>query len=339
MKWRILILVILLLGGAFGLKQYQLYSALHPSTEDAYIGADSVQIAPLVSGRVIQLDVKDQQVVHKGQTLFTIDPASYQLALEQAQAGLDQAKRQLGEEQAAVESAKALLNQHQVLLNNAKAKADRAHQLVKSDYLSRQNADDADADYDSAKAALSLAHAQLQQAERQMGQPGNHNDRVKLAQVAVHQAQLNLDHTHITAPCDGQLSQMQLHTGSVVRAQNPEFVLICQAQYWVDANFKETELTHISPGQQVDIVTDSYPEHHFHGRVSSIGGASGTAYALLPAQNASGNWIKITQRVPVRIDIEQPDPAYPLRVGTSARVNIDTTQTPVEAQAHSSHDG
>jgi membrane fusion protein (multidrug efflux system) len=136
-----------------------------------------------------------------------------------------------------------------------------------------------------------------------------------------------LDNTNISAACDGQISSLNLQPGNVVTADKDTFVLVCNNRYWVDANYKETQLEHIRPGQPVDILVDMYPNHHFKGAVENVSAAAGSVFSLLPPQNANGNWVKVIQRVPVRIKIEHPDPAYPLLVGTSTTVTIDTTHS------------
>jgi len=137
-------------------------------------------------------------------------------------------------------------------------------------------------------------------------------------------AQLNLQYTRITAPSDGWVTNVTLRIGNLVTANMPLFALISDGYFWVDANFRETDINRIKAGQKADVVVDMYPNHHFHGVVESIQGGSGTAFSLLPPENATGNWVKVTQRVPVRIRILNPDAKFPLRIGTSATVTINT---------------
>ena len=137
-------------------------------------------------------------------------------------------------------------------------------------------------------------------------------------------AQWDLDHTEIHAPCSGYIAELGLQPGDSVQAGQPGFALICTDRYWVDANFKETELERIRVGQPVRVSVDMYPDHPFHGVVQSISGATGVAFSLLPPENATGNWVKVTQRVPVRVRITDSTAELPLRVGTSATVTIDT---------------
>lgn len=330
---RILLLGAVIAIGASAIFAYQAYSARHPSTDDAYVGAHVVRVAPRVSGRVAQLDVSDQQRVRKGAPLFTIDPEPFHFALQQAQAGLNLARRQVAEAEAAVSSAQAEVHHQKVLLENDRVKLRRARSLSKQEYMSHQAVDDAEADYKSAEANLRVAEARLEEARRQLGKPGEENDRVVKAKAALERARWELDNTRITAACDGQIDQLDLRPGTVVRADTPVFALICADRYWVDANYKETQLTRVRPGQSAAVTVDMYPGYRFRGVVESIGGATGSAFSLLPPENASGNWVKVTQRIPVRIRIE-PDSDHPLRVGASSVVTVDTTgstQRPAEA--------
>jgi membrane fusion protein (multidrug efflux system) len=325
MQKRILVLTGVIIAGALGIWAYQAYSARYPSTEDAYIGADVVRVAPRVSGRISSLNVANHQRVHKGEVLFSIDQVPFRFALEQAEAQLALAKREVTQAQAAVASADAEVHNRQVLQDNAKAKLQRAKRLAKKEYISNESVTDAEADYKSAGANLQVAQAKLEEARRQQGKPGDDNDRVVQAKAVYDQAQWQLDNTTVTAACNGQVSELNLQPGNVVNADKAAFVLVCSNRHWVDANYKETQLEHIHPGQPATIHIDMYPDHPFHGVVENISAATGSVFSLLPPQNANGNWVKVIQRVPVRIRIDNPDPAFPLLVGTSTTVTIDTT--------------
>jgi membrane fusion protein (multidrug efflux system) len=324
---RVLILVTVIIGGALGIWLYQSYSSRHPSTEDAYVDADVVRVAPRVSGRIAALNVANHQRVNKGDILFLIDQTPFRFALEQATAQLALAKREVAQAQAAVASAAAEVHNRQVLLENAKAKLERARRLAKKDYISNESVTDADADYKSAGANLQVAQAKLEEARRQLGKPDDENDRIVQANAVLDQAKWQFDNTTVSAACSGTVSELNLQPGNVVTADKDAFVLVCNDRYWVDANYKETQLEHIRPGQSAEIRVDMYPDHPFHGVVENISAAAGSVFSLLPPQNANGNWVKVIQRVPVRIRIDHPDPAYPLLVGTSTTVTINTTAT------------
>ncbi len=325
MRLKILILAGAIATGGAGIWGYGAYGTRHPSTDDAYVNADVVRVAPRVTGRLIRVMVTDQQHVKRGDPLLAIDPVPFRFAVQQAEAELAQARRQIMQLQAAVSSAEAEVHHREVLLTNARAKAGRARRLVKKDYLAQQSVEDAEADDKSAEANLQVARAKLEEARRSLGTPGEDNDRIVSAKAALDRAQWELDNTRITAPCGGQIGELNLRPGSVVRADNDLFVLVCGDRFWVQANYKETQLARIRAGQPADVTVDMYPGHHFRGVVQSIGAAAGSAFSLLPPQNASGNWVKVTQRVPVRVQIDDPDPAFPLRVGTSVQVTVNTT--------------
>lgn len=264
---------------AVGAILYWLYSLQFVSTDDSYVNANVVQIAPQVSGQILDLKVINNQQVTKGQILFIIDPQPFQLALKQAQAQLviDQAN-----------------------LVNAQISSKRIFELAKEGVVAAQARDDALAKLDSAQGQVSVDKA------------------------AIETAQLNLTYTTVIAPTDGWVSNMTLRPKDTVNANQPQFALISSDLYWVDANFKETDLGRIKIGASAKIKVDMYPDYEFDGKVESISGGSGNAFALLPPQNATGNWVKVTQRVPVKVIILHPDPAYPLRIGTSAIVTIPT---------------
>src|SRR5690606_37897228 len=148
--------------------------------------------------------------------------------------------------------------------------------------------------------------------------PGEDNERLKEAKLFLEKAQLDLTHTHLEAPCNGRIANLSLRPGELVQPGRPLFSIVCSDEYWVYANFKETEMVRIRPGQTAEIRVDMYPGEVFHGVVQNIGPGSGTAFSMLPPQNATGNWVKVTQRVPVRIRITDPRENVPLRVETSA---------------------
>jgi membrane fusion protein (multidrug efflux system) len=198
----------------------------------------------------------------------------------------------------AVARTAAQMQQRRAELKLAKTNAKRTETLVQEKFLPSQAGDDAATAMKTAKAAYDAARASYEQAK------------------------LDLAHTTLKAPVAGVVANLTLRPGTVVPASAPLFALIGSAQFWIDANFKETELEDIRPGDRAEIKVDSYPHRVFHGRVDSVSGGSGTAFSLLPAQNATGNWVKVTQRVPVRIMVTDPDPRYPLRIGTSAEVTV-----------------
>jgi membrane fusion protein (multidrug efflux system) len=315
-----IVAVALILGGIW----YWYERKYHPSTDDAYVGAHTVRIAPQVSGRVVEMAVSNHERVHEGQLLYVIDPTVYRLDVAQAEAKLALARQQVVQLQAGVTAASAQVNQAKVELSNAESNSECQNDLVKCGFTDNQAEQDAEATAAEQQAALSVAEDQRARARAELGSLGADNHQVKLAQAVLGIAEQNLRHTRVVAPCDGQLSGLQLRPGDYVTLGQANFVLVCETHWWVDANFKETDLARIQVGQRATVTVDMYPGHSFRARVASINPASGAAFSLLPPENATGNWVKVTQRVPVRVEILDPSPDYPLRVGTSAEARIDT---------------
>jgi membrane fusion protein, multidrug efflux system len=319
-KWIIaaVVLVVAILGGI----AYWRTESRFASTDNAYVQGNQVDVAALVAGAVQKLYVVDQQRVTEGDLLFEIDPANAQIALARANAQLALARQQASQESAAISSAEATLAQRRAEAANARSNWARNQQLMKSGFLSAAGAEQARTGLATAEAAVRAAEANVAQARSALGQAGDQNAAVQAALAAVQAAELDLQRTHVTAPTTGIVANLTLRPGNAVAVGTPLFVIISDQEFWVDANFKETELGDIRPGQKAEIRSDMYPDRVFHGTVQSLSGGSGAAFSLLPPQNATGNWVKVTQRVPVRIRIEDPDPQHPLRIGTTASVKV-----------------
>lgn len=323
--WKWGVLVVLLFVGACGIYGYDQYSHTHPSTENAYLDANVVRVAAQVSGPVVSVDVSSQQAVKKGDRLLSIDDTVYRANLQEARARLALAHREVAENRTEVAAAEAAVNEARVTLENAARHRQRVKELEKSSYLSIENADDAEATFRRAEAALKVTEARLSQAQARLSEMDGRDGLVVQAEAALERARWELQHTVVNASCDGVVEDVGLQPGTAVQAQNPLFVVVCSQQWWVRANFKETQLERVRPGQVVDVTVDMYPGQSFHGVVESISPASGTAFSMLPPENATGNWVKVTQRVPVRIRLRDLSSQYPMRAGTSAVVTIDTT--------------
>ena len=319
-KWIVGAIVLLaLLAAAFA---YWHQASRFTSTDDAYVQGHQAEITALVAGTVQAVHVVDQQKVKSGDALFDIDPANYEIALARAQAQLAMARQQASQEGAAVSSAEAVLAQRRAEAANARSNWTRNQQLMASGFLSPQGGEQARTALATAEAAVKAAEANVAQARSTLGATGDENAAVQAAAAAVKAAELDLARTHVVSPSSGTIANFSLRPGNAVQVGVPLFVVISDNEFWVDANFKETELADIRPGQSVEIRSDMYPDHVFHGTVQSLSGGSGAAFSLLPPQNATGNWVKVTQRVPVRIRIEDADPQHPLRIGTTATVKV-----------------
>jgi membrane fusion protein (multidrug efflux system) len=348
-----------LLIAAVGYFFYWLLVASHyVSTDNAYVGADVAQVTPLVSGAVTEVRVADTQPVHKGEVLVTIDPADSRVATERADAQYDQAVRQVRQDLATSDQldaqvaaraadlarADAQLVSSESDLARAKIDLERRQALAASGAVSGEELTTAKNAYQTAqanlaatKAAGAQAAANKKAAEAQLeaqralttGTTAENNPQAKAAKAALDAAKLDLSRTVVTAPIDGVIARRQVQVGQRVAMGTPLMTVVPIDQVYVDANFKEVQLRKVRIGQPVTLKSDKYGGHViFHGRVAGVGGGTGSAFAVIPAQNATGNWIKVVQRLPVRIRLDgQELRAHPLEVGLSmdAKINVANT--------------
>jgi len=301
---------------------YWQHSSRFRSTEDAYINAEVVQISSLVSGRVVAVHVRDNQRVRKGDALFDVDPEPFRVAVARAKAQLALARQGTHQDVAEVDALRAELARQKTDLANAEVSQSRAEDLVKQGFLSRQSIDDARAKVEAGRALVAQAEARLQKAIAALAPKNGESPAVAGALANLKQAELDLSNAHVAAPQDGWIVNKSLAAGTSVNTGQPLFGVIVDESFWVDANFKETELADIRPGQHAEVEVDMYPGHPFKGHVDSLSGGTGTAFSLLPPQNATGNWVKVTQRVPVKVKFDGFDAAFPLRVGATATVTV-----------------
>ena len=322
MLYRVIAVLVVLAIGAGGW-WYEAYSRRHPSTNDAYLGRYIVQIAPQVSGPVQRVLVHDNQTVEDGALLFTIDSVPFKLAVRQAATRLQQAKDSFAAADAQVDAAKARLAAAEANFQEADRHDQRIQALVAKGSASKEEGDSARQARIDAHDTLISARADLAAAKAARGAAKDQNAAIKAARAALDQARLDLEHTRISAPADGVIGNFDLRPGSYVTAGNALFALVESQEAWVDANFKETDLPRIRPGQPATVSLDQLPGRSFRGVVEGLSPASGTAFSLLPPENATGNWVKVTQRFAVRIRLLDPVPE--LRVGASAEVTVDTT--------------
>jgi membrane fusion protein (multidrug efflux system) len=323
MKARHAALALVLAGAAgAGAWRYYDYDVRHPSTADAYVGMHLVYMAAQVSGPVLELPVRSNQAVKAGQLLLAIDPAPFELAVHQAEARLQEARDALAAADATVAAARARVAAAQATWREADRHAVRIRDLVAKGSASKDAGDAAEQARLDARDNLAAAKAELAVAEAQRGAAGDANAAVKAAEAALGRARLDLRHTRIVAPADGILGELHLRPGSFVTAGRELFALVETGEVWVDANFKETDLPRIRAGDPARVTVDLLPGRTFEGEVESLSPASGVAFSLLPPENATGNWVKVTQRFPVRVRVLDPVPG--LRVGASAEVSVDT---------------
>ncbi|EHY9867811.1 HlyD family secretion protein [Vibrio vulnificus] len=299
------------------------YSDSHPSTEDAYVRAKILSVAPQVQGQVVTVEAKDFQAVNKGDLLLKIDARPYLLAVKQAKAAYQLAVQQHDVADKQVTEAVAGLDAARSNLREAQLEYKRIDSLVARKLASAQDLDTAKNKLANAQASLEQARASVEKAIANRGEEGAEAAVVQQAAAQLAQAELNLSYTDITSPVDGIAGEINTHVGSVVSVGQTLFPVIIKDSYWVRANFKETDLTHIKPGMEAEVVIDMYPDRVWKATVEELSPASGTSFSLMPPENATGNWVKIKQRFPVRLALNVPKDAPQLRVGASTEVTVD----------------
>ncbi|AYD02023.1 HlyD family secretion protein [Neorhizobium sp. NCHU2750] len=301
------------------------------STDNAYIQADMVGVSTDVAGTVVSINVHENQQVKKGDVLFTLKQDSFRIALDGAKAKLGEARNQLLNLQASYKQALAQIQQAQTDIPYYETVLDRQQKLISGSAASQTAFDDAKHNLDAAREKVTVAKAEADATLAELGgnadQPIESNPTYLAAQSAVDDAQRQLDDTVVRAPFDGIVTNVSsLQVGSYLDAAEQGFSLVASKNMWISANPKETELTYIKPGQEVTITVDTYPDLQWKGTVASVSPASGASFALLPSQNTSGNWVKVVQRIPMRVNIDDADAKGkpPLRVGMSVVLDVDT---------------
>ena len=322
---------IVLLGGAY----WYLTTGRYVSTDDAYVDAARVAISNEVSGRVAEIDVHDNQRVKANQVLFTLDQRPFRIAVEEAKAQLAAVRLQIQSMKATYQQKKADAAATEATLMYQQRELERQQRLLASGTASQ-------AQYDQTNHSYKIAREQLASKEQDVAStlasiggdpniPVDLHPMVQHAQAALDRAELNLSYTVVRAPEDGVVTKVdQLQVGDWVQGVNTGaaptalFSLVSSKRLWVTANFKETELTHMRPGQIATIEIDTYPGTVFPAKVESLSPGTGLTFSLLPAENATGNWVKVVQRLPVRLSLDELDPSHPLAAGLSATVEVDT---------------
>jgi membrane fusion protein, multidrug efflux system len=327
LRWPLMSLAVVAVlgGGAY----FYIKGSRYQSTDDAYAQAATVSISANVGGRVSEIEVRDNELVQRGATLFKLDDAPFRIAVSDAAAHLADTRLQ-------IESLKSTYRQRLVELRAARdtqryaqQQYDRQTRLLASGIASQ-------AQFDQAAHALDAARQQVANVQQQIGvalanlggvpniAPERH-PLVAQAQAALDRAQLNLSYTVISAPTDGVVAKVeQLQVGDTIAASAPVFALVSTRDVWIEANFKEVQLARMRPGQAATVEIDRYPGRRFSAEVTSVSPSTGSQFSLLPPENATGNWVKVVQRVPVRLQLTHVDIGFLLQAGLSADVTVDT---------------
>jgi len=335
------IAAVVLLGGiAYGI-YWHLYLSHFEDTDDAYVQGNVVQVTPQVAGTVVQVDVQDTQHVVPGQLLVALDPSDARAALDEAQATLAQTVREVrrvygndAAEQADIRFREADLARANAEVVRAEQDLARRRDLARRQLISREDLAHAEQTVAVARSAASAAQSAVEGSRSQLdasraitqGVDVEQHPKVAAAAARVREALIALDRTRLSAPVGGLVAKRSVQLGQRVAAGTPVLAIVPLDQVWVDANFKEVQLRRMRLGQPVTLTADVFGKDVvFHGSIAGVGAGTGAAFALIPAQNATGNWIKVVQRVPVRIALDPRElRAHPLRIGLSMKVEVDT---------------
>ncbi len=330
---------VLMLGGvllvALGALYFYFSGGRYVTTDDSYIRAAKLMVSSDVSGTVSDVAVHEGQLVKKGDVLFRLDAKPFQIALDSAKSDLAQTALSIDSMKHDYQRMLSDIAAQNASLNLAKTNYDREAALLKLDATAKANVDQARATLASTNSNVASLR---QQADVQLaklgGDPNIPVEKHPLyltAQSKVDEAQRQLDHTIVRAPFDGIVTQVEaLQPGAIIVSAMAAFMptsavgLVSTDDLWIEANLKETELTYVRPGQSVEIDVDTYPDKTWHGTVDSIAPATGGEFSVLPAQNSSGNWVKVVQRIPVRVKIDKTPDESLLRAGMSVSLKIDT---------------
>lgn len=321
---------VVLLGVIAYTAYYFLHSRYFEETDDAYVASDMVQINSEVSGTVISVGVDNTQQVTRGQTLIELDPADAQIAVAAAEAELARSVRNVRALFSRSSGLKSVINARQIALQSARNDLQRRMKVAAEGGVSAEELQHSKDQVAQLEAALATSSEELETNNAQVENTtiANH-PQVLSAAASLRQASLALKRTRIVAPVSGAVARRNVEIGSRIAAGTPLLAVVPLENAWVDANFKEVQLEHMRVGQPVEVHSDMYGKDvTYHGKIAGLGAGSGAAFALLPPQNASGNWIKIVQRVPVRIALDPKELAKnPLRLGLSMHVEVDMHNT------------
>jgi membrane fusion protein (multidrug efflux system) len=323
--------VLPLLVGFVGLYWYAM-SGRYVSTENAYVKADMVAISPDIDGRVVAVDVVENQFVRQGDVLFRLDPEPLRIALDLAEAKMLAVRNDIEASRAEFRQIEAEIAEAAERVRFYQQQAERQRELQGRGIASEVRLEEAEVELLAAGQRVAALQEKLRTVLADLG--GNPDNATELhplfrqAEAERAMAALDLADAVVRAPVDGVVSRMRLEPGEWLEEGEPAFSIIDPATAWIEANLKETQLEHIEVGQQVEIAADAYPATRWIGTVASISPATGAEFALIPPQNATGNWVKVVQRLPVRIAVEPREGQPELRAGMTVAVSIDTEREP-----------
>jgi len=323
---RLLGALIVLVTLALGVYVARLYY-FFPQTDDAYVRANIVHLAPHVSGPIIDLPIHDNQHVNQGDVLFVVDPRPYQAALQAAEARLELTDLDIKALDNAIGAAQARQTQLEAEARYNKQYLDRLVPLLKEQFVTADQVYNARTRLAAAQAAVDNARNEVYKAQNQLGQYGDINARRKAAEAAVYDARLNVGYCYVRATFDAYITNLNIAVGEYANEGKQVVSLVDNRKWYVMANFRENFLSRIEPGMTAEVYLISYRNHRFRGRVQGVGWAlfqdNGATVEGLPRVAATLNWVRLSQRFPVRITLEERDPRHPFRMGETAVVTID----------------
>jgi membrane fusion protein, multidrug efflux system len=326
----IALLVLLMIGAGVG---YWIYIHVFVSTDDAYVAGYMGVISARVPGRVAQILVDNNQHVTPDQVLVILEPQDYETAVAKEEGNLGRLRQELAQAYVRVSTARTRVPQADANFHMASLDKTRYTNLFERRTIPKQTLDQVETRYRINQAEVNKTQRELKESLAAIGGstdiPLEEQPAIKEAKAKLDQARLNLRYTKITAQIRGYITKRQVEVGNWVQPGQPLMMLVPldTSQLWIQANYKETELTHMYIGQPARVRVDAYPGVDFKGRVDSIMAGTGSAFSLLPPENATGNWVKVVQRVPVKITLMPPFPANrPLRLGMSTEASVDTRQ-------------
>jgi membrane fusion protein (multidrug efflux system) len=315
-KIAIVVFAALAIVAAIILFFYLSYKSTHISTDDAYVTGRIHAVAPRISGTVSKVYVEDNQIVKKGDLLCEIDPADNDAKMKEALSAANSEKAKLSEQLSQVNTVRAQLELQEANLKQANLDIRRAESLFAKGAISKERLEKTKTGYDVSIAEVKAARERLRQTESSVG---TQSAKMKEKEEKLRSEQLNLDYTKIYAPSDGMVTKKSVEAGNRVQVGQPLLAIVALDDIWIIANYKETQLEKIRLGQKVEIDVDSYPDETFYGKVDSIMAGTGSAFSLFPPENATGNYVKVVQRVPVKIVLDKKQKSSKiLRVGMSA---------------------